>query len=332
VSVFQTPVIVISRCIEFENCRWNGNIIKSPIVKILKSYVNFYPICAEVEIGLGVPRDPVRIILEDEKVKMIQPSTNRDCTLEMNNFAESFLNSVEHIDGCILKSHSPSCGLFQTKYYQSVKKGAPKLTRGPGLFGKAVLNMFPTKAIETEGRLTNFRIREHWLIKLFLLADFHNLKTFPSKGKLVQFHTKNKFLLMAYNQQIMRELGKTVANSKKLQIEDAILNYENKLSILLQTPPEHTAHINVLMHSLGYFKKNLSHEEKAFFLDELENYRAGWIPLFVLQNLLNLWIARFDEKYLKDQSYFNPYPEELMNFDLKDTWRGRAYWAGNSIN
>ena len=135
---------------------------------------------------------------------------------------------------------------------------------------------------------------------------------------------------MAYNQHIMRELGKVVANPKKIQIEDLILDYEYKLNVLLQTPPEHTAHINVLMHTLGYFKKNLSHEEKAFFLDELEKYRAGWIPLFVLQNLLSSWINRFNENYLRNQSYFNPYPEELMNFDLRDTWRGRSYWIEKS--
>jgi uncharacterized protein YbgA (DUF1722 family)/uncharacterized protein YbbK (DUF523 family) len=325
-SNFKKPVVVVSKCVEFEYCRWNGNIIKSPLVRILKSYVDFRPICAEVEISLGIPRDPVRLILEEEKIKMIQPSSNQDYTIKMINFAQNFLNSLEHVDGFILKSQSPSCGLFQTKYYQSAKKGAPKLARGPGIFGRAVLNTFPTKAIETEGRLTNFRIREHWLIKLFILTDFHHLKRSLSKHSLIDFHTKNKFIFMAYNQQIMRELGKIVANPKKLKFEDLISDYEDKLNILLKKPPEHTAHINTLMHALGYFKKRLSHEEKSFFLDELEKYRVGWIPLFVLQNLLNSWITRFNENYLRNQSYFNPYPEELMNFDLRDTWRGRSYW------
>jgi uncharacterized protein YbgA (DUF1722 family)/uncharacterized protein YbbK (DUF523 family) len=326
VSDFQKPVVVISKCIEFENCRWNGNIIKSSIVKILKSYVDFHPVCAEIEIGLGVPRNPVRLILEDEEIKMIQPSSNRDCTLEMTIFAEKFLTSLGNIDGFILKSQSPSCGLFQTKYYQSAKKRAPKLDRGPGLFGRAVLNMCPTKAIETEGRLTNFRIREHWLIKLFTLADFQNLKQSLSKHQLVNFHTKNKFLFMSYNQQIMRDLGKIVANPKKLKFEEIISEYETKLNILLQKPPEYTSHLNVLMHALGYFKKELSHSEKGFFLDELEKFRAGWIPLFVLSNLIKSWIVRFNQTYLNKQSYFDPYPEELMNFDLKDSWRGRSYW------
>jgi uncharacterized protein YbgA (DUF1722 family)/uncharacterized protein YbbK (DUF523 family) len=325
-SEFQKPIVVVSKCIEFAYCRWNGYTISSDVVKILKNYVEFQPVCAEVEIGLGIPREPVRIVLEDDNLKMIQPKTNRDCTEEMTNFAEQYLKSLQHVDGFILKSQSPSCGLFQTKHYQSAKKGAPKLQTGPGLFGRAVLNNFPTKAIETEGRLTNFRIREHWLIKLYTLADFHNLKNSKSQTALVEFHTKNKFLFMAYNQNIMRDMGRIVANPQKLSFERVITNYEELLNKLLQNPPVYTAHINVLMHSLGFFKKNLSGEEKAFFLDELEKYRTGWIPLFVLQNLLKSWIVRFNEVYLKDQTYFNPYPEELMNFDLKDTWRGRSYW------
>jgi uncharacterized protein YbgA (DUF1722 family) len=80
------------------------------------------------------------------------------------------------------------------------------------------------------------------------------------------------------------------------------------------------------MHMLGYFKEELSHEEKAYFLDELEKYRAGWIPLFVMNRLLNSWIVRFDQSYLQSQVFFEPFPEELMIFDLKDAWRGRSYW------
>jgi uncharacterized protein YbgA (DUF1722 family) len=257
---------------------------------------------------------------------MIQPKTERDYTEEMSTFADEYLKSLDHVDGFILKSQSPSCGLFQTKYYQSTRKGAPKLQTGSGLFGRSVLNNYPTKAIETEGRLTNFRIREHWLIKLYTLADFHNLKSTKSHHALVEFHTRNKLLFMAYNQHIMREMGRIVANPQKLNFKKLIIDYEQLLNNLLHKPPNYTAHINVLLHSLGYFKKSLSGEEKAFFLDELEKYRTGWIPLFVLQNLIFSWIIRFGEEYLKGQSYFNPYPEELMNFDLKDTWRGRSYW------
>ena len=325
-SNFERPIVVVSKCIEFAHCRWNGYCISSDFVKILEEYVNFQPICPEVEIDLGIPRDPVRLVLENDTLMMIQPKTTRDYTAEMIKFTEKYLKSLKHVDGFILKSKSPSCGLFHTKYYQSAEKGASRLETGSGLFGRAVLNIFPTKAIETEGRLTNFKIREHWLIKLFTLADFHKFKSSHSKIALIEFHTKNKLLFMAYNQILMRKMGRIVANLQKSDFDMIIMQYEQLLTDLFQQPPKYTAHINVLMHSLGYFKKSLSGQEKAFFLDELEKFRVGWIPLFVLQNLLSSWIVRFDNNYLRDQTYFNPYPEKLMNFDLKDTWRGRSYW------
>jgi uncharacterized protein YbgA (DUF1722 family)/uncharacterized protein YbbK (DUF523 family) len=279
-----------------------------------------------MEIGLGVPRDPVRLVIEEKNIKMIQPSTVKDYTYKMNSFSQDFLRSLKEIDGFILKSKSPSCGLYNTKHYQSITKGSPVIQQGSGLFGKKVVEMFPNKAIETEGRLTNFRIREHWLTKLFILANFRVLKNSYLKHELVEFHTKNKFLFMAYSQNLAKQLGRIVANPDKLSIKDLLRDYELLLLKILKTPPAYTSHINALMHALGYFKKKLAHQEKAFFLDELEKYRAGWIPLFVLQNLLNSYIARFNEEYLRKQTYFKPYPEELMNFDLLDTWRGRSYW------
>ena len=323
---FPKPIVVISKCIEFEFCRWNGMIIKSPFVKLLKSFVDFRPVCAEMEIGLGVPRDPVRLVLEDENIQMIQPSTNRNLTPEMTNFSIEYLDSLDIVDGFILKSKSPSCGLIQSKHYSDIIKGSHVIQKGPGLFGKAVTERFPDKAIETEGRLTNFRIREHWLIKLYTISNFRQIKEVHSMNKLIKFHSKNKFLFMVYNQEFMRELGRIVANPQKSNFDQVIENYEQKLLQLIKTPPNYTSNINVLMHALGFFKKKLSKEEKAFFLDELEKYRVGWVPLFVLLNLLQSWIVRFDETYLKNQTYFNPYPEELMNFDLKDSWRGRSYW------
>jgi uncharacterized protein YbgA (DUF1722 family) len=234
------------------------------------------------------------------------------------------MKSLDELDGFILKSHSPSCGMFQTKHYQNMKKGSPVLSKGAGLFGSQVLENFSNLAVETEGRLHNFRIREHWLIKLFTLSKFRNMVKTHSKHELVDFQAGNKFLFMAYNQEIMRELGRIVANPSKLRFEEIINEYKIKMLNLFEKPPNFTSHINALMHSLGYFSKGLKSEEKAFFLDQLDAFRAGWIPLFVLTNLINSWIIRFDVDYLKKQTYFNPYPEKLLTFDLRESWRGRS--------
>ncbi|MFX0057147.1 MAG: YbgA family protein [Candidatus Hodarchaeota archaeon] len=319
------PRAVVSKCIEFEHCRWNGAIIQNPFVRILKSHIDFIPVCPESEIGLGIPRDPVRIVKKGDDLQLIQSNTEKVLANEMSEFSLKFLSSLDDIDGFILKSKSPSCGLFQTKYYHSMQKGAAVLDRGPGCFGKAVFQEFPELAIETEGRLNNFRIREHWLTKLYIIALFHKIKKNDSMHELVNFHTQNKFIFMAYNQIGMRDMGKIVANPEKAIFQEVINKYEIKLFEILKNPPNYTANINVLMHALGYFSKNLKSEEKAFFLEELEKYRSGWIPLFSINKLIKSWIVRFNKDYLMEQRFFHPYPEELMTFDLIETWRGREY-------
>ncbi|MFO7797384.1 MAG: YbgA family protein [Promethearchaeati archaeon] len=323
---FVKPTVVSSKCIEFEYCRYNANIISSDVVKEMKSFVNFIPVCPEVEIGLGVPRDPIRIIQEDDSLTLMQSSTGRDVTSSMINFAENFLDSLDYVDGFILKYKSPSCGTKHTPYLASIQKGAAKLGMGPGLFGKVVMERFPNLPIENEGRLKNFRIREYFLTKLYTIARFREVKNSEKMRRLVDFQANNKFLFMAYNQAEMREMGRIVANQEKQSFSTLITKYESHLLKLLAYPPKFTSHINVLMHMLGYFSDDLTKDEKAYFLDELEKYRAGWIPLFVMRSLLKSWIVRFNQPYLKTQTYFEIFPEELMRFDLKDTWRGRSYW------
>lgn len=323
---FVKPTVVSSKCIEFAHCRYNGNIISSDVVREMKKYVNFIPVCAEVEIGLGIPRDPIRIIQENDHLKLVQSSTGLDVTEKMNSFAAQFLEGLDHVDGFILKYKSPSCGTKATPYLASTHKGAAKLGKGPGLFGKAVIEKYPKLPLENEGRLHNFRIREHFLTKLYTIARFRKVREAQKMHALVQFHTNHKYLLMAYNQEEMRNLGRIAANPDKNPLNEVLEEYEHHLLTTLTYPGKFTSNINVLMHMLGYFKENLTHKEKAYFLDELEKYRAGWIPLFVLTSVLKSWIVRFDQSYLESQFFFEPFPEELMIFDLKDTWRGRSYW------
>jgi len=323
---FVKPTVVSSKCIEFAHCRYNRNIISSDVVKEMKKYVHFIPVCAEVEIGLGIPRDPIRIIQESDSLKLVQSSTGLDVTEKMNSFAEQFLEGLDHVDGFILKYKSPSCGTKATPYLASTHKGAAKLGKGPGLFGKAVIEKYPMLPLENEGRLHNFRIREHFLTKLYTIARFRKVEEAQKMHELVQFHTNHKFLLMAYNQEEMRDLGRIAANSDKKPLNELLQEYKHHLLTTLAYPGKFTSNINVLMHMFGYFKENLTHKEKAYFLDELEKYRSGWIPLFVLTSVLKSWIVRFDQPYLESQFFFEPFPEELMIFDLKDTWRGRSYW------
>ena len=314
------PRLVVSKCIEFEHCRWNGLVISSEFVKKLDRFVEFIQVCPEVEIGLGVPRDPIRVVRSKEGPLLLQPATGRDLTTDMVSFSERFLDSLPPVDGFILKSRSPSCGLKEVKIHAAIDKPGG-VGKGSGFFGSAVLSRFPMLPAEDEGRLTNFRIREHFLTRIFALARFRSIRESARMKDLVSFQASNKLLLMAYNQTELRKLGRIVANPEKRPIGELLDEYEEHFMRALSKPSRFTSDINVLMHALGYFSKELNHEEKAFFLDTLEQYRGGRIPLSACLSVVRSWIARFGEPYLEMQSYFEPYPTGLV--EITDSGKGR---------
>ena len=308
---YQTPNLVVSKCIEFESCRYNGLIIASPFIKQLKNYINFIPVCPEVEIGLGIPRDPIRLVEINGEIDLIQPSNDLNLTQSMEEFSSSFLSSLTDIDGFILKNKSPSCGVKAVRVYPHPGNSRPK-TDGIGLFANSVFNEFPYTPVEDEGRLRNLQIREDFLTAIYTLSDFRNMKKSQKVSELIDFHSQNKFLLMAYNQNITREMGKILGEQKNYSNDDLFSKYNNMLGKTLKKPPEIPSNINVLLHVFGYISDKLNHAEKAFFLDSLEKYRLGIMPLLVCLNLLKSWIIRFEQDYLAHQTFFQPYPPELM--------------------
>jgi len=328
---FPKPAIVVSKCITFEPVRWNGGIIASEFVEKLKPYVSFVPDCPEVEIGLGVPRDPVRIVLVNGENRLLQPSTGLDFTDKMKSFAETFLKSLKEVDGFILKSGSPSSGFKNVKIYPKIEKSS-SIARGPGFFGKAVLESFPYLAIEDERRLLNPRIKEHFLTKLFAFASFRRVKRSGTIGELVRFHSENKYLLTAYNQKELRVLGRIVANQENKPINELINSYEAHLYNAFKRSPSVGANVNVMMKIMGYFSHQLSKDEKSFFLSSLEKYKAGRLPLSASLNVLKVWITRFKEEYLMNQTFLEPYPEQLAEVDtiIADN-EGKDYWKKENL-
>jgi uncharacterized protein YbgA (DUF1722 family)/uncharacterized protein YbbK (DUF523 family) len=321
VREFAKPNVVVSKCLGFEHCRYNGEIIAAPFVQKMVPYVNFIVVCPEVESGLGVPREFLRLVTFDGEPRLLQPNTGHDHTEQMRSFVVSFLDSLTDVDGFILKNRSPSCGLNDVKTYASTKKGAAA-TKGQGMFGGAVMERFPQLAVEDEGRLNNFRIREHFLTRIYTLAAFRAVKASGAMKNLVWFQAENKLLLMAYSQKELRVMGKLVANPDKRLFDRVIADYEIHLCAALANPPRCGSHVNVLMHALGYFSYDLSSEEKAFFLDELQRYRDGKTPASSPRSILKSWFARFGQEYLERQTYFAPYPEGLL--ELTDSGKQMA--------
>ncbi len=324
-KTFVKPRIIISKCIEFDFCRYNGQIIRSEIVNKLKPYVDFLPICAEVEIGLGIPRDPIRIVEKQTKKYLIQPTTGRDVTNEINSFAHQYLVSLKDIEGFLLKSQSPSCGTRDVKIYPAILHSAP-VRREAGFFGEQVLHQFPFSAIEDEMRLQNPIIRQHYLTKIFTLANFRKVKETAKLQQLLQFHTENKFLLMGYSQKELRILGNILANQDKQPLSTVFSDYENHLYLAFSKAPRYTSEVNVLNHAFGYISQELSTLEKKFYANLIEKFRRGQIPLSVPVNLVRSWVIRFDQPYLSPQTFFEPYPDELLDVESIKVNEVRDFW------
>lgn len=317
---FARPRLVLSRCLELDKVRYNGEKIAYDFVRELEPFVELVPICPEVEIGLGVPRDPIRLIEGEAGPRLYQPSTGRDLTSEMQDFSHSFLSTLPPMDGFVLKNRSPSCGISDVKLY-TLEGRLSSCGKRAGMFGQSVIDRFPDLAVEDEGRLRNLRIREHFLTKLFALAGLRGVATTGSMRKLIEFHARYKFVLMAYSQKRLRELGRLVANEAGLSFPDLVLAYRAGLAAAMHQPPRYTSVINVLEHAVGYFKTTLSHSEKANFKRLLELYRSKRVPLAGPTAVVWSWVVREDEDYLKGQVFFCPYPEELIS--VSDSGKGR---------
>jgi uncharacterized protein YbgA (DUF1722 family) len=268
-----------------------------------------------------VPREPVRIVEVEGEPQLYQPATDTYWTEPMRAFASQTLDGLPEVDGFLFKSRSPTCGLKDVKVYPDRPKAMPS-NKGVGLFAAAVLERYPNLAIEDEGRLTNFSLREHFLTRVFTWAAFRRTREAGSMGALVEFHAQNKLLLMAYNQSEMRVLGRIVANHDGQPADAVYAAYAEHLSAALERSARYTASINVLMHAMGYFSEGLLSSEKTFFLECLEDYRAGRAPLSVPTSILRSWIVRFGQAYLAQQTFFEPYPEGLVA--ITDSGKGRS--------
>lgn len=319
---FKKPTILLSNCIEHCSCRYDGSIVKSSFVKKLKPYVNFITVCPEVAIGLSVPRQSLRIILSNGEEKLAFSKTGEDITNQMNNFCDNFAKdlSTKEIHGAILKSRSPSCGFKDVKIYKNYGKASFLPNKTSGLFGQKITSFFNEIAIEDEGRLINYNIREHFLTRIFTYADFYDIKKNKNIENLIKFQSENKYLLMAFSPVLLKKLGSIVASYNKSNIEEILDEYEHYLNKLLAVLPESMHNVNMLLHLFGYFSKELSNHEKLFFLSNLESYINKKVPFSVPLTIIHTWVIRFENKYLLNQTIFEAFPSDLI--EVTDSGKG----------
>jgi uncharacterized protein YbgA (DUF1722 family)/uncharacterized protein YbbK (DUF523 family) len=317
---FGRPRIVLSQCLELEACRYNAQTVRSTVVRLIEPHVELLPVCPEVEVGLGVPRAPIRLVAADGGggPRLVQPSTGRDITEDMLAFGGRFAEATRDVDGMILKNRSPTCGIKDVKVYAAADN-APPAGKDAGLFAAVMLERYPGVAIEDEGRLTNAEIRHHFLTRIFASAALRTALAAGPAG-LVAFHTRYKLLFMAHSPSIQRELGRLVAEAGS-RFDEVAVEYREAMGRALEEPAGRGAHVNTIQHAQGYFKDVLGGAEKRQFLRLQEEYREGALPIQALLAVLGSWVERFDEPYLRGQAYFRPYPRPLVI--AADSGRGR---------
>ncbi|MFC0186871.1 YbgA family protein [Fictibacillus aquaticus] len=320
---YARPRLVVSQCLEFDACRYNGDVIHNAVVQRLMDFVDFVPVCPEVEIGLGTPRETIRIVGRDSKHRLLQPATGNDVTDAMNDFSERYLDGVSDTDGFILKSRSPSCGLKEVKVYAGTEKG-PAIGNASGLFGGKVLERFGLYAVEEEGRLNNFTIRDRFYTKMFTLAAFRSVKgNGDGLEGLHEFHERNRYLFMAYSRPTLKVLDRILKESDDRSEEQVMSLYERALLKLFNRAARYDSNLNVSRVIAERFADRISEGERAFFDELVEKYRAKKEPFSSIVTLLKSWAVRFEDEGLLEQTFFAPYPEKLM--EITDSGKGRDY-------
>ncbi len=312
-SAKHNPIKVgVSSCLLGEKVRYDGGHKQDHyITDTLGLFFKFVPVCPEVGCGLPVPREAMRLEGDPEKPRLVAIKTRIDLTNQMQEYCGHMVRELEKEDLCgfIFKKNSPSSGLFRVRVYN---KGVPAKS-GRGLFADAVVKHFPLLPVEEEGRLYDMDIRENFIERVFafrrwkdLLAESGNL------GALVEFHTRHKLQLMAHSPQLYREMGKLVAEGKNIEqprLRERYLELFMRALALHATAKKNT---DVLMHIMGYFKKELTHGEKEELQEIIRQYHERLIPLIVPVTLLRHYVNKYDRQYLKKQLYLNPHPMELM--------------------
>ena len=304
--------IGISSCLLGNEVRWNsGHKHDKYLTRTLGNYVEYVPVCPEVEAGFGVPRESFRLVGDPDSPRLVTFKSKTDHTDRMLTWAAGRVRELEKEDLCrfIFKSDSPSSGMIRVKVYN--EKGMPHKV-GIGMFARAFMEHFPLIPVEDDGRLNDPLIRENFILQIFTMKRWRdNLARKRSMGNLVDFHTRNKLLIMSHSPKHYRLKGKLVADGKKLPISELYQQYQLQLMEAVKLKTTIRKNINVLQHLMGYFKKQLSSDEKQELLEVFDQYRREYVPLLVPITLINHYVRKYDQPYLKQQTYLNPHPLEL---------------------
>jgi uncharacterized protein YbgA (DUF1722 family)/uncharacterized protein YbbK (DUF523 family) len=305
--------IGISTCLLGEKVRFDGGHKRNQYLdEVLGEYFEWVPVCPEVEVGMGIPRESVRLVRSGDRVQMVGVKTQTDWTDAMRAYSTIKGRALHEyrLSGYIFKSDSPSCGMERVRVYSNT--GMPA-KNGRGLFADAFMTKYPIIPIEEEGRLNDPNLRDNFIVRVF---SYHRLQTLFAdgfnRGSLVKFHTIHKYLLLAHSPNHYNLLGRIVADAKKYTPAEFREKYSALFMEALQIKATPKKNVNVLHHILGFLREQITVLERDDILSVIDDYYHELVPLIVPITLIKHYVLKRDVPYIRDQVYLNPHPKELM--------------------
>ena len=309
----KTIKLGVSSCLLGNNVRYDGGHAGDRfLTDTLGRYVEYVPVCPEVECGFGTPREALRLVGSPESPRLVTVNSRQDHTARMLAWARQKVAELgrQPLCGFIFKSKSPSSGMERVKIYDA--HGVPA-KKGTGLFARAFMEHFPLLPVEDEGRLHDPALRENFIERIFTCQRWREvLQQKKSIGALVAFHTRHKLLILSHSPKQYQAMGKLVAAMQKNKLSSLYDQYQALLMETLRIKTTARKNSTVLQHLMGYFKAELSADEKQELLETIDRYRRGMLPLIVPVTLISHYVRKYDQPYLKDQYYLNPHPIELQ--------------------
>ena len=303
----------VSACLLGQSVRYDGGHKRDAfLTDTLGPFVEWVPVCPEVEIGLGVPRPPIRLIGDSGAPRLVVERTGEDLTARMRRWARGRIRELEALGlhGYVLKRSSPSCGLVRVRVYD--EEGRPGRV-GRGVFAAALTDALPLLPVEEEGRLNDDALRESFIERVFAAARWQAFITSrPRVRDLVAFHAAHKFAILAHSPRDYAELGRLVAAAGPRLAAETLATYGTRFMRALAVRATRARHVNVLQHLAGFFKRQLTDDERAELGEVIAEYRRELVPLVVPITLLKHHVRRLGVGYLTDQVYLGPHPKELM--------------------
>ena len=307
------PKVGVSACLLGQQVRFDGGHKRDVfLTDLFGKFVDWVAICPELEVGMGVPRETVRLVGTPTDPRMIAEKSGKDWTAAMHRFAAKRVRDIadKRLSGYVFKKNSPSCGMERVKVYNAKGMAA---RQGRGLFAAALINHWPLLPVEEEGRLNDLKLRENFIERVFAYHRWLQAASARSSpGALVRFHTSHKFLLLAHSERHYRQLGRLVAAAKQTSLAAVYDDYGRVFMEALAVHATEKTHANVLDHMMGYFSKQLAATERQELVQLIGDFRRQLIPLIAPITMIRHYTRKSQVAYLQGQLYLEPHPKELM--------------------